>query len=335
MTDVPNPSHIFESLNAHQKTGALRGAIELDLFSAIARGARSADAIAAACGADSRAMRILCDYLVAHELLTKSAGEYALTPSAAVFLDKQSPAYLGGIVKFINSPDLMNAFADIAEVVRRGGTLLENDGTTAANYDGWVAFARGMAPMMLPQAQFIGALAKELKDGPVRVLDVAAGHGMFGIMVAGENPQAQIVALDWEPVLAVAGENAAAAGITDRHSLLPGDALQVDFGEGFDIVLLTNFLHHFDKPTCEKVARKAHACLNDDGLAITLEFIPDEDRVAPPHAATFAMTMLATTPSGDAYTFAEYDAIFRAAGFAHNEPIDVPDTPQRIVVSRR
>ena len=100
-------------------------------------------------------------------------------------------------------------------------------------------------------------------------------------------------------------------------------------------MLVTNFFHHFDRATCESLMRKMHACLNDGGRVVTLEFIPNEDRVSPPISATFSMMMLGTTPSGDAYTFAELDSMFQAAGFARNEFLDVPRSPQQAVVSYR
>lgn len=87
-------------------------------------------------------MRILCDYLVVHEFLTKECDEYGLTPTSAVFLDKRSPGYMGGITRFVNSADQLHAFHDVAELVRRG--------TTAAEYGGWTDFARCMVPMMMP-----------------------------------------------------------------------------------------------------------------------------------------------------------------------------------------
>ena len=334
-TDTLNPGRIFDVLNAHQQSAALRGAIEFELFTLIAQGVRTAAALAERAGADPRAMRILCDYLVVHEFLTKTGEEYGLSPLAAAFLDKRLPAYMGGIAGFIHSNDLLLAFRDVTALVRKGGTLLDRRGTTSEEYAGWVEFARCMVPMMMPAAQAIGALAAKLKNGPIRVLDIAAGHGMFGICIAKANPQASIVALDWAPVLDVAKENAASAGLADRYSLLPGDAMKVAYGEGFDIVLLTNFLHHFDKPTCESVLRKVFACLRPGGCAITLEFVPNEDRVSPPVAATFAFTMLGTTPAGDAYTFAEYETMFGAAGFAASELIELEHSPQRLIVSRR
>jgi ubiquinone/menaquinone biosynthesis C-methylase UbiE len=212
---------------------------------------------------------------------------------------------------------------------------LNQEGTVAQEYDGWVEFARSMVPMMMPAGRFIAELVGKLKPGPIQVLDVAAGHGMFGILVAQANPEARIVALDWANVLEVAVHNAAAAGVQDRYGLLPGSAMSVEFGDGFDVVLMTNFLHHFDRATCELVMHKIRACLKEDGCVITLEFVPNEDRVSPPVPATFSFTMLGSTPAGDAYTFAEYDAMWKAAGFSSSEMQDVPNSPQRVIVTRR
>src|SRR5688572_4153023 len=140
----PDPSILFDTLNAHQRSAALRGAIDLNLFSSIARGYRTAGDLATACQASARGTRILCDYLVVIGLLTKSGQEYGLTPAAAAFLDRQSPQYLGSMARFMNSPDLLNAFRDVAELVRRGTTLMERGGTTREQYEGWVEFARSM-----------------------------------------------------------------------------------------------------------------------------------------------------------------------------------------------
>jgi 2-polyprenyl-3-methyl-5-hydroxy-6-metoxy-1,4-benzoquinol methylase len=164
-------------------------------------------------------------------------------------------------------------------------------------------------------------------------LDIAAGHGLFGIAVAAENPKAQIAAQDWAPVLAVAEENAEKAGVAGRHSKIPGSAFDVDFGIGYNAVLITNFLHHFDIPTNETLLRKVHAAMAPGGMVVTFEFIPNEDRISPPMDASFSMMMLGSTPHGDAYTFSEYDRMFRNAGFARNEMRELAPTPQRVIVS--
>src|SRR5439155_20902033 len=197
----------------------------------------------------------------------------------------------------------------------------------------WVAFARAMAPLMRMPAELLAGLVGGDRGRPLRVLDVAAGHGLFGLTVAKHYPQARVTALDWANVLAVAAENAKKEGVADRLALLPGSAFDVDWGGPYDVVLLTNFLHHFDVPTCERIAAKAHAALAPGGRALTLEFVPDADRVNPPATATFALTMLATTAPGDAYTFAEYERVCANAGFARSEFHALPPTAQQAVVS--
>ncbi len=199
----------------------------------------------------------------------------------------------------------------------------------------WVKFARAMAPMMAMPSQLVAKMADPDADKKLKVLDIAAGHGLYGLAFAKQNPQAEITAVDWPNVLEVAKENAAAAGVADRYQTKPGSAFDVDYGTGYDIVLLTNFLHHFDVETCETLLRKVHAALADGGRAVTLEFVPNDDRVTPPQAAAFSMMMLGVTPSGDAYTFAELDRMFRNAGFARSELHELPPTIQRVIISQK
>jgi ubiquinone/menaquinone biosynthesis C-methylase UbiE len=330
-THQPTPELIFETLNAYQRTAALRGAIELDLFTAIGEGAVTAPDLAVKLKVSERGARILCDYLVVIGLLTKQGGRYGLTPDSAVFLDRRSPACVGSAVTFLNSPMLTGYFRDIAAVVRKGGAVLNAEGTMAPDDPIWVEFARAMAPMMVMPAEFIADL---VGAGSGKVLDIAAGHGVFGISIARRNPKARIVALDWPAVLEVAKENAQQAGVANRYETLPGSAFDADYGSGYDVVLLTNFLHHFDPPNCEKLLRKVHAALNPGGAAVTLEFVPNEDRVSPPAAASFSLMMLGSTASGDAYTFSELDRMFRNAGFSSSQAHALPG-PETVIVTQK
>ena len=328
-----SPGLFFETINAYQRTAALRAAIELDLFSAVGAGGRTAAELAAKCGTAERGVRMLADYLTILGFLTKSQERYALTADSAMFLDRQSPAYLGGTLEFLLTPALTDCFANLTAAVRQGGTAVSEDGTVSHDNPIWVDFARAMAPLMRMPAQLLVGLVGGDSGRPLRVLDVAAGHGMFGITIALHFSRAEITALDWENVLAVASENARRAGVSDRHRLLPGSAFDIDWGGPYDVVLLTNFFHHFDVATCETIAQKAHAALAPGGRAITLEFIPEPDRVTPAGTAEFALTMLATTAHGDAYTFAEYQPMFAKAGFARSEFHPLPPTFQQAVVS--
>ncbi len=331
----PSPALFFDTVSAFQRTEALKAAVDLDLFTHVAAGRTTAADLAAACGASPRGVRILADYLTILGFFQKGGDRYALTPDADAFLNRTSPAYLGGALEFLLTPSLRECFQSLTAAVRKGGTATSAEGTVSPDNPVWVAFARAMAPMMRLPAELLAGLVGGAADRPLRVLDVAAGHGVFGITVARRFPNARVTALDWAAVLAVAAENAKAEGVADRVTFLPGSAFEVDWGGPYDVVLLTNFLHHFDLPTCDRLAAKARAALAPGGRAVTLEFIPDTDRVTPPATATFALTMLATTAAGDAYTFAEYERVFAAAGFARSEFHPLPPTTQQAVVSYR
>jgi 2-polyprenyl-3-methyl-5-hydroxy-6-metoxy-1,4-benzoquinol methylase len=331
----PSPALFFDTVSGFHRTEALRAAIELDLFTHVADGRHTADEIATVSGAASRGVRILADYLTILGFLAKNGDNYELTPDSAAFLDRDSPAYLGGSLEFLLAPKMRECFESLSAAVRRGGTATSDEGTVSADNPIWVAFARAMAPLMRPAAELLAGLVGGDRDRPLRVLDVAAGHGLFGIAVARQYPQSMVTALDWRNVLTVAAENAQRAGVADRLKPIPGSAFDVSWGGPYDVVLLTNFLHHFDLPTCEELAAKAYAALAPGGRALTLEFVPNPDRVSPPATATFALTMLATTAHGDAYTFAEYEKVFAKAGFARSEFHPLPPTTQQAVVSHK
>src|ERR1700674_2358439 len=101
MSKPVSPEFIFETIHGYQRTAAIKGGIDLDLFTAIGEGNSSAAAIAKRCHASERGIRILADFLVVSRLLTKSGSTYGLTPDSAAFLDRRSPAYMGSVTKFL------------------------------------------------------------------------------------------------------------------------------------------------------------------------------------------------------------------------------------------
>lgn len=326
---------IFAALTSYQRTGTLKGAIDLDLFTAVAEGNDTVPALARRIGAAERGVRILCDSLVVMGFLTKSGSRYGLVPGGEIFLDRRSPTYAASAADFIASPELTAYFTNVAGAVRKGGTVIPEEGSLAPEHPMWIRFARAMGPLAAFQAQLIANLLDADNAPPWKVLDIAAGHGEFGIALAKRNPKAEVVALDWPNVLTVAEENARRDGVTARFKKLPGSALEVDFGTGYDLVLVTNFLHHFDPKGCERILSKVHACLKPGGRAVTLEFVPNDDRISPPEAATFSLVMLVSTPSGDAYTFAELERMAKAAGFSRSELHELPPTFFRLVISTK
>jgi SAM-dependent methyltransferase len=337
---APSPFAFFQALGGYQATAALKAAIELELFTRVGEGQRTVATLANAVSASPRGVRILADYLTVLGFLTKSGvgdgAEYGLTPDSAAFLDRRSHTYVGDCVQFLTGASIMRAFEDLAGTVRRGHTALPGEGSMEPDLAIWVDFARGMMPMMFPAAQAIAELlAPSLGGDRVSILDIAAGHGIFGILLAQRVKAARVLAVDWQAVLQVARENALRFGVADRYDVRAGSAFDVDLGSGHDVALVTNFLHHFDPPTNETLLRRVHAALAPGGRAAILEFVPNDDRVTPPMQAGFALTMLGTTREGDAYTHREIDAMCKSAGFARTEIHPAGPAPQSIVVATK
>lgn len=333
--EEPSISAVYDALTAYQRTAALKAGIELDVFTAIGEGADTLAALAARCRAAERGLRALCDRLVVDGFLRREGARYTLAPTAGAFLDRRSPVCVGAAATFCTAPTIVEAFARLTEAVRRGGTAVPEHGTLAPAHPIWVEFARAMAGVAGVTARLLANLLDVSHAPPWKVLDVAAGHGMFGITLASENPEATVVALDWPNVLAVAEENATAAGVRGRFQTIAGSAFEVDWGRDYDLVLLPNFLHHFDEPTCRQVLTRARAALAPAGRVVIVEFIPDEDRLGPPEAVSFELVMLASTPAGDAYTFRQYEAMLRASGFADATLHELRPSPNRVVIARR
>jgi hypothetical protein len=334
-SNPPSPEHIFQTLNAHQQTAALKTAIELDLFTAIDEGNHRVEQVAKRLKASERGVRILSDYLTILGFLKKEQQSFSLTQDAALFLSKRSPHYVGTIVGFLTNDQHFQNLALLSEAVRRGGTANELGANREPNDSLWVSFARSMAPLTIPAALFIAQLVNAKDAQSLRVLDIAAGHGMYGITIAQQNPKAQITAVDWPAVLEVAKENAAKAGVADRYVARPGSVFEAELGGGYDMVLLTNIFHHFDKETCVILMRRVHQALKSDGRALTLEFVPNEDRVSPPTEAAFSLLMLVGTDAGDAYTYSEYVDMFRSAGFPETVLHRIPSMAQEVLISQK
>jgi hypothetical protein len=327
------PDRFIDNVFAYQKTAAVKAAIELDLFSAIGAGADSVETLAAQVDASPCGVRILCDYLTVQEFLIKDGQRYRLTPSSSVFLDKRSPACMSSVVDFLAAPGLMQLYLDDPAV------FVRNDGSVglanlAPDHPPWVKFARAMVPFMAPVAQGIATEVARWPSPPRKVLDVAAGHGAFGIASGKAVPGARIVALGWHPVLEVALENARLDGLETRYDTIAGSAFDVEWGTDYDLVVTPNFLHHLDRQGCVRLLGRARRALAAGGAVLVVEMVPNDDRVSPPFPAMFAGVMLASTPKGDAWTARELQEMGRAAGFSDSMVQRLPPSPQTMIVFR-
>ncbi|MGH9415745.1 MAG: methyltransferase [Terriglobales bacterium] len=334
-TDAPNPQTILAMLGASQQSAALIAAIQLDLFTALAEAPLSAAELGAKVGAAERGVRSLADYLVIPGLLRKQDGRYHLSPSASVFLNRRSPAAIADAAGWWDFISQQLSAERLLAAVRAGGNP---DGI--APPEAWVIFARSMGVIArMPAAIIAEKIAGPLLAKGGKVLDVAGGHGEYGIAVARQSPQAEVTILDGAPVLEVARANAEKAGVGRRYktmagSIIPGSEGEVALEGGYDLGLVTGFLHMFGPKTIEALMAKVKRALAPGGAVIVEDFVPNPDRVSPPMAAAFSLTMLFGTAEGDAYTEAEFRQMFAAAGFSHFERHKLGELPMSAMLLR-
>ena len=262
-----NMDPVYSGGLSYLTTAALTAGVKLDIFTAIGGDSRTADALAQTTGASTRGVRILCDYLTVIGFLEKSGTEYRLTAASKRYLDRTSAMAVADALDFLAAPEMMAlVLEDPVSYVRGGGAV--GLAHIAPDNPIWVRFAHAMVPYARVTAKRVAAYLEELPNGVCKVLDVAAGHGLYGIEAARALPQAIVTAVDWPKVVAAAKERATAAGISNRYRVVEGSAFDVDWGDNFDVVLLPNFLHHFGPQECISLLRKTRASLSPSGRVL-------------------------------------------------------------------
>jgi hypothetical protein len=332
MKNISN-NPVYDISLSYQKTAALKAAIKFDVFTTISNNCLSVEQISDNTGASLRGMRILCDFLCVIGLLEKSTNLYNLSLDAKRFLDRTSPLCLADVIDFLAAPEIVSLIMDDppSYVITGGASGLTN---VSPDNPVWVRFARAMAPFASVTAKRTAAYIAKRAMQPRKVLDIAAGHGLFGIEVANVISDTLVMAIDWANVLEVAKKNADLAGLANRYETTSGNAFEVDWGVNYDLILLPNILHHFDQDGCVHLLSKAKDSLSIDGSVFVIDIMPNPDRISPPEQAAFAFLMLATTPKGDAYTCAEYETMARAAGLTLVDSMQLLPTPQTLLELR-
>jgi len=258
------------------------------------------------------------------------ARRYALAPDAEAFLVQDRPSYLGDFVLF-HAQLLDDHWKQLTASVRTG-----RPGTAVDRPDQGVALWHRLVDALFPlNHAAASALGKELArlhgpaagsgPGEVRVLDVAAGSGVWGIGAAQADPRVRVVAQDLAESLEHTRRWVRRMGLEERFEFLAGDLRQVDFGtKRFDAVLLGRICHSEGAEHTRSLFAKAARALKPGGTIAIAEFLADEDRDGPPQALLFALNMLVHTTEGGTFTVPELRTWLAAAGFGNVRTMEAP-----------
>jgi len=181
---LPNPGLLMRLALAYRSSMVLFAASDLDLFTLLSTGPKSAADVAAACGSQVEPTRMLLDACVAEGLVTRTDDTFANTPMADAYLVKGRPAYIAHGLKF--AEDLYPAWGRLAEMVRTGTPTLPHD--TVLGED--KAKTRAFVYAMHERARGLSAVLPHGADfsGRRRLLDVGGGPGTYSIALVRQTP---------------------------------------------------------------------------------------------------------------------------------------------------
>jgi SAM-dependent methyltransferase len=317
------PERIWQLAWGYTAPMILEAGVRLRVFDLLDAGPKTAAQVAAETGASPRGVRGLLNALVGLELLAKKGDAYTLTPESAAFLVSTKPEYRGGMLHHA-STQLIPHWLKLTEAVRTGKPPISvNQQDTGGEF--FRQFVEDLFPMGYPSATVLADhLLAKTPAGPYRVLDLAAGSGVWSIALAEKSPRVQVTVVDWPAVIPVCQKVTARRGVGDRYRYVPGDLLEADFGSGYQAATLGHILHSEGERRSRQLLKKTFAALAPGGVIAISEMTPNEDRTGPAFPLIFALNMLVHTDEGDTYPFGEISAWLREAGFTKPRQLEVP-----------
>jgi len=321
MPPTPNPGRLLGLSGQYWQTCALHAGVKLKLFTTIGRKARSAEQIAEMIQADTRAVTMLLNALIAMGLLRKEGPHFGNTDESRLFLDETSKTYQGHII--LHHHQLMPSWAALDEAVRTGRPV-----RTRSSFDDPEArrhFLMGMFNLAMGLAPRVVA-AVDLTNRQ-RLLDLGGGPGTYAIHFCQSQPALQAVVFDLPGTQPFAEETIGRFGLSDRIEFAPGNYLTAPLPGHFDVIWLSHILHAENPENCRALIGKAVDALEVGGMMIVHDFFLHATMDGPLFPTLFMLNMLLGTDGGQAYSQEQVEAMLKKAGLHAIErlPLDSPN----------
>ena len=331
-----SPEPLLQMIQGLEVTAILQAGVQLRIFDHVAQGKNQPDAIAAAIGADERGTRILLDALAALGLLERDGGAYGLSPMSEAFLVSGGPTYMGGLLDIFAPDWVWTSHQRLAEVVRSGGTLLEQHAETPGHAF-WETFAPSSAALAVPGGQAVASLVEEWsrERESLEILDVACGSGLLSLTVAAQHPGARATLLDWANVLSRTADNVDRLHLRGRTDFIEGDVFTVPLRGPYDLIIASHIFHHFSEQRCLALMRRLAEVLKPDGRLVIQDFVSGLSPAEAPFPYLFSVRMLTWTREGESHSIDVYERLLRQAGFSAPEAHSVEGMPSQLLVAGR
>jgi len=310
---VPSPDGVLRLINGYWATGVLAAASTHRLFTHLAAGVGSAGELAQAAQISERGAQTLLDALVALGLVELHGGRYRNGAQAATYLVEDSPVSLAAFARL--KLKHMGALADLPQVVAAGGPVTDAVVEVADNPH-WRELVLAIAPQSVPAARLAVDVLGLTDAGPVEILDVGGGSGVYAATWLQANPAARATQLDWAPINAIARSLMDERGLSQRFTTIDGDFHTTDFGTGrYDVAVYSHIAHQEGAEANIEVFTRLRQALRGGGALVVCDYVVDDDRSGPAFPLVFASEMLLKSHHGSTWRAADYHDWLTKAGF--------------------
>ncbi len=324
-----NPDDIREIAYRFRESRILLTAYELDVFTALGSGGRTAEQVAEGAGADPRAMDRLLNALCSMGLVKKRGATFSLPKGPAQYLVRGKAGYQAGLMHTVH---LWETWSTLTEAVRRGTCVPRPDVNDRG--EAWLtSFIAAMHERASAQADL--SVSRLDLRGISRVLDVGGGSGAFAMAFARARKQIIATVFDLPNVIPLARQYVKQAGLEGRIDFRTGDYLTDDLGDGYDLVFLSAIVHSNSPEENSRLIRKCSDATREGGQVVVQDWVMDEDRTSPPAGAYFALNMLVGTAAGDTYTGNQIRGWMKDAGLSRFKRHDTPFGVSQVVGMKR
>jgi precorrin-6B methylase 2 len=329
------PDRIMQMAWGYAAPLMIEAGVRHGIFDLLAKAPKTAAETARATATSERGVRAVMNALAGLGLLTRDAeGRFSLAPDSEAFLVSGKPGYMGGLFRH-GSTRHIPRWLNLTEIVKQGGPPAGGLNREEIGTEFFHEFVEDLFPLSyMPAKTLAKALAISETQVPMKVLDIAAGSGVWGIALAQESPRVSVTAVDWPGVIEVTRKMAARFGVDKQFTFVAGDIGTADFGPGHNVATLGHILHGEGEERSRLLLRRVYEAMAPGGTIAIQDFLVEPDRSGPPRALIFAVNMLVGTDHGDTYSFDEIAGWLREAGFRNPRLLDAPG-PSPLVLADR
>jgi ubiquinone/menaquinone biosynthesis C-methylase UbiE len=312
----------------------ISAAVNNKVFDALQGGAKTVEQLKKETGASARGLRAIMDALVGLELLKKDRqSRYSLTPESQAFLISDKPGALAGFFGSI-LPIITSRWLRLTDIVRDGQPAVavnqEAEGT-----EFFSQLVETIIPMSYAGAQKLADHLKVAKaKEQLRVIDLAAGSGIWGIAVAQKSPRVRVTAVDWPGMIPTTKRITEKFGVRDRFDFIEGDLLETNFGSGYDVATLGHILHSEGEQRSRQLLKKTFRALKSGGTIAVAEWLVNDERTKPLPSLMFCVQMLVNTEKGDTFSYNEIKQWLEDAGFIKVRKLEAPGPSPLILATK-